>query len=83
MLYTLDIAQSLLERAFSSNEDVAKGVLQAIEAWQINNGSPPIREHFRESMKNLTRVGGVQILDGMEIGEIKDLVLEHLERQKN
>jgi Family of unknown function (DUF6339) len=78
LLYTLDITQSLLERAFSSGESTVRGVLLALADWRSQGESMPDRETFRTAMRYLTLLGGVTVLDALGEQGIREQVLTTL-----
>jgi len=79
LLHTLDITQSILERSFSRNESIAKAVLSALSTWKNERNTLPKREPFRRTMRDLTLLGGVTILDSLQFKEIERLVLQRLD----
>jgi len=79
LLHTLDIAGSLLERAFSRNPGITKGVLEALAELRSQGQPVPDRETFRKVMRHLVLIGGVTVLDSLSQDEIKKIVLNELE----
>lgn len=81
LLYTLDITASLLERSFSRNQSITRGVLEALAERQAQGDPIPDRETFRRAMKHLVLIGGVTILDSLDQEEVKERVLAELEEK--
>jgi hypothetical protein len=79
LLYTLDIAQNLLERSFSRNACIVKGVLNGILKWRAERRSMPVRGAFRSIMRHLNRIGGVTVLDALSEAQIRGTVINKLE----
>ena len=80
LLDKLDITQSLLERNFSRNDQITRGVLLAVKDWKVLRKAMPEREQFRSAMRHLTRKGGVTILDALNAEEVRAEVFEALEK---
>lgn len=79
LLHTLDITASLLERAFSRNQSITRGVLEALAELRSQGQPIPDRETFRKAMQHLVLIGGVTVLDSLDRQEVKELVLGILE----
>jgi len=79
LLFTLDIAQSLLERSFSRNENIARGILKVLAGWRAEKHSMPRRDTFRFIMQHLNRLGGVTVLDALSEESIRHVVRKKLE----
>jgi hypothetical protein len=74
LLKSLDVTQSILERAFSRNRTVTKVVLSALLRRE-KEGTPFYdRDSVRELAKYLVQVGGVTIIDALSPVEIGNLV---------
>lgn len=75
LLKNLDVAQSVLERAFSRNRDVAHAVLSVLR--QLEQQGTPFydRAKVRDLAKYLVQLGGVTIIDALERPAIEAIVL--------
>lgn len=75
LLKNLDVAQSVLERAFSRNRTVAHAVLSVLRKLE-QDGTPFYdRAKVRELAKFLVQLGGVTIIDALGRPEIEQIVL--------
>jgi len=75
LLKNLDVAQSVLERAFSRNRDVAHGVLTVLRGLELEGRPFYDRAKVRELAKYLVQLGGVTIIDALRRSEIERIVL--------
>ncbi len=74
LLKNLDVAQSVLERAFSRNRTLTHAMLSVLLERE-RAGTPFYeRESVRDLAKYLVQVGGVTILDALSFAEIRDVV---------
>lgn len=74
LLKNLDVAQSVLERAFSRNRTLTRALLSVLLERE-KAGTPFYeRERVRNLAKYLVQVGGVTILDALSLSEIHDVV---------
>lgn len=74
LLETLDIAQSLLERSFSRNQNVVHAVLRGLKRCRDAKLPYTDREKFREAMRQLNRAGGFTVIDALPERKIEDMV---------
>src|SRR5687767_6934117 len=75
LLKNLDVAQSVLERAFSRNRTVAHAVLSVLARLE-QDGTPFYeRNKVRELAKFLVQLGGVTIVDALDRSQIEEIVL--------
>ncbi len=74
LLKSLDVAQSILERAFSRNRTVTRAMLSVL--LERERAGKPFyeRERIRELAKYLVQLGGVTIIDALSLSEIRDVV---------
>lgn len=74
LLSKLDITQNLLERSYSRNPNITRTVLSVL-AKQLDKGRPlPNRKQFRELTKYLNRIGGVTVLDALDIQDLERII---------
>lgn len=79
MLKSQDIAASIMERNFSFNPEIAKGILEALLKDGGGHGSKAsFRERYRNAAKHLTRVGAVRVLDALDRREVCQIVSDYL-----
>lgn len=78
LLQKLDIAQQLLERTFSRAPNVTRAVLSYIHAHPGQNIDLTDREHFRDLMRHVNRVGGVTILDLLEQEDLLSIISDRV-----
>jgi hypothetical protein len=74
LLRNLDVAQTLLERAFSRNKAVTRAFLSALLEWEKSGEPFPRRDEVRELAKHVTHVGGVTIIDALTFDQLRQLV---------
>lgn len=78
LLKNLDVTQSILERAFSRNPVVTRGVLTALAELEKAGRPFYVREKVRDLAKYLVQIGGVTIIDALNASEIRELVLQKI-----
>jgi hypothetical protein len=74
LLKNLDVAQSILERAFSRNLMLTRAMLSVLLEREKAGAPFYEREKVRNLAKYLVQVGGVTILDTLSSAEIQDVV---------
>jgi hypothetical protein len=80
LLKNLDVAQSVLERAFSRSRTLTRAMLSVLLERE-KAGTPFYdREKVRNLAKYLVQVGGVTILDTLSFAEIHDVVSRKVEQ---
>lgn len=80
LLKNLDVAQSVLERAFSRNRTLTRALLSVLLERE-NAGTPFYdREKVRNLAKYLVQVGGVTVLDTLSFAEIHDVVSHRVDQ---
>jgi hypothetical protein len=80
LLKTLDVSQSILERAFSLNTNVTKAVLSVLLEREKNGQAFYVRDKVRDLAKYMVQIGGVTIIDALEEPDLRDLVVEKIEQ---
>src|ERR1019366_9920463 len=80
LLKNLDVAQSILERAFSLNTNVTKTMLAVLLDREKNGKAFYIRNKVRDLAKYMVQIGGVTIIDALEEPDLRDLVSEKIEQ---
>lgn len=79
LLRTLDVTQSILERAFSRNRTVTQAVLSVLHKREIEGKPFPDRDTIRNIAKYLVQLGGVTIIDALSLEEISEIVAQKVE----
>ncbi|MBC2710204.1 MAG: hypothetical protein HGJ94_04135 [Desulfosarcina sp.] len=74
LLKKLDVAETLLGRAFSYNEKVTKTILSILVDLEKSGKPFDKRDPFRDLMKFVNQVGGVTILDALAPNELKSIL---------
>lgn len=74
LLKTLDVTQSILERAFAHNLTVTKSILSVLVEFEKAGKPFYVRDPVRALAQHLVQVGGVTILDALDAGDIRSLV---------
>jgi Family of unknown function (DUF6339) len=80
LLKTLDVSQSILERAFSLNTNVTKAVLGVLLEREKTGKAFYVREKVRDLAKYIVQIGGVTIIDALEEPDLRNLVEEKIEQ---
>lgn len=70
LLKNLDVAQSILERAFSRNITAARAVLSVLLEREKRGAPFYERDRVRDLAKYLVQIGGVTIIDALEFDDI-------------
>ncbi|MBW9151462.1 DUF6339 family protein [Clostridium estertheticum] len=78
LLSTQDIAQNLMERAYSRNETVLKAILRVLYDMKLKGKPLPNVDSFRKITKDINRVGGIAILDNLDANDIEHIVTNSL-----
>jgi len=80
LLKTLDVAESLLGRAFSHNCDICIYTLVGLKKLIDEGKSFPKRDDFRELMKYVNQIGGVTVLDAIDSDDFQNILKAKLEK---
>lgn len=78
LLRTQDLAHSIMERTFSLNRNITRGILSALFEMQQMGFEPPKREILRALMRHLIQLGGVTVLDALDEDEVMQLTLRFI-----
>ena len=74
MLKKLDVAETLLGRAFSYNEKVTKTVLSVLVDLEKSGEPFDKRDPFRDLMKYMNQIGGVTVLDALGTKDLENIL---------
>ncbi len=83
LLKTLDVTQSVLERAFSLNRPLTHGLLQALLEREQAGEPRYERETVRSVAKHIVHIGGVTIVDMLSTDDVKSIVHTKLDQLKS
>ena len=73
-----DLQVGLMERTFSRNSNLTKGVIRAIKKYSEDFKKKPSREDLRVLLKELNGLGGVRVLDLLDEDYIYDFTRDIL-----
>jgi hypothetical protein len=80
VLKNLDVAQTLLERAFSLNTSVTKTMLSILLEREKQGKAFYVRDRVRDLAKYMVQIGGVTIIDALDEPDLRDLVNNKIEQ---
>jgi hypothetical protein len=80
LLKNLDVSQSILERAFSLNTSVTKTMLSVLLDREKDGNAFYVRDKLRNLAKYMVQIGGVTIIDTLDIPDLRELVKEKIEQ---
>lgn len=72
------ITEIFYNYTFSSNPQILKGFISALEHFYKKNVYLPVREVFRPTLQYINAVGGVTLLDAFTTEEIRDMTIEKI-----
>jgi hypothetical protein len=80
LLKNLDVAQTLLERAFSLNTSVTRTMLSILLEREKQGKAFYVRERVRDLAKYIVQIGGVTIIDALDEPDLRELVSDKIEQ---
>jgi hypothetical protein len=78
LLKNLDVAQSILERAFSRNPTVTKSMLGVLLDLEKSGAPFYERDRVRDLAKYLVQIGGLTIIDALSFADVTGLITRRI-----